>query len=213
MSFIVPFPGASRVTIDFLSAGGAFDSATSHTFNTTFGGISADRVIVVFCCVQQTAGTITCTIGGVSATQVLNADSSTRRYRTFTAAVPTGESGDIVIATAGSPSNYAYAAYSVYGTPSATPHDSGVDVALALAVSIDIPANGAAMAFATTAASSTASWTNLNEDFDDVVSDAGGHVNVTCASDSFETVQTGLSAEVIFTSNLAPGLMAVSFGP
>lgn len=211
MTFLVPLAGVSRVRRAFASAANTAGSAPSHTFTgAALGDADPSRIIVLFICVQQNAGTITCSIGGVSATQFATVDNSTRRARGFAAAVPTGATGDIVISTtAGAASFYSYAAYALYGAASITPHDFEAKTSAPPSLSFDVPANGAGLAAIFDASTASATWSGLTEDFD--AND--GSVFTTCASDEFIAAQTPLAASATLTATVAVTYIGASFGP
>lgn len=208
MTFLIPLAGVPRVQREFLS-GDTINSATNISVSTTFGAESPNRVIVVFMCVQATAGTITCSIGGSAATQFANIDNSTRRARGFSLAVPTGLSGNIELATTGTSLVFHYAAYAVYGAASATPNDLEAKATVPRTLSFDVPANGVGLAAVFDTGANTTTWSGLTEDLDDN--------NVTAftssASDEFTSAQSPLSVTITPTGGSNVTYLGCSFGP
>ena len=112
------------ISLGFLQ--GALDSVfrTTYTFSAqNLGVASADRRIVV--CVRGWADNSTtvssATIGGVAATIHINQGMNFGSAAIFSAIVPTGATGDIVITWGGVQAGNAISAYAIRGETSATP--------------------------------------------------------------------------------------------
>ena len=94
---------------------------------------------------------------------------------------------------------------------------SGVTGASALSSTLDIPADGVAIAYSGAASSNrTATWTGLTEDFDaNGVEDGSTSGNHTGASDAFDSVQSNLSIQMTLSGAPIrnPVLTMASWGP
>jgi hypothetical protein len=154
-------------------------SSAIATFSAVpFGPAQDDRLIV---CVQncfafpQTTP-VSATIAGVTATFHINVDDNLANFAIFSAVVPAGASGDVVVtydaALPASPTLYRVACYSLYGLASPTPVAVGGDVtpesnAFSVALNVTGPA-GIVIAGALLGGSNNASWTGAALDIDEV---------------------------------------------
>lgn len=153
------------------------NNVTAFTFtNVTFGTANANRRIVLMLATGAggaTAGPTTVTIGGIAATRDYNFAGSTSwiTWNAYSAAVPTGTSGTVVINYAAANWNHpTFAAYALYNTAAIPAFSAAVgnDVAGAVAVSVTVnaPAGGVVLVGARDSTAFTAGPTldqNLSE--------------------------------------------------
>lgn len=216
MSFIVPFPGDSRVTCSFASAAIINTGiVSSHTFTgLSLGGESADRRTAV--CVTLSANgqavTTGCNVNGVATTQLFTGNLG--QSNLFIIDSPVGGTGNIQVVTTGGNGFVvvAVSVFALYGSGSQTPFDiksNSVNTS-PQTVALNIPANGAAIAYASFRG--TASWTNLTERADMTVVLGSISASHTSASDEFPAAQTGLSVQCAYTIVSGPFLVAASWG-
>lgn len=204
----------------------AFLQTTSDTTDTniyTFaaqniGTADVGRFIIVSVLSRKTGASTTIstvTIGGISATivkQVSNAVTNTDVAGIVIASVPTGTTGDVVVTFGATMSRCIIAVYRAVGinnpfTANANASSTANDPTAAIAV----PSNGFEIGAGLSAASSSATWTGLTEDFDNVIE---GAVTATGASKLF-TLTQGSSPTVLIdfgTSTECVGVF-VSWGP
>jgi hypothetical protein len=195
-------------------------SATTYTFSgKTLGAAASDRIIVVGTFSTNAVKTVSAvTIGGVSAAQVVAAtNSGGEQCALWQAAVPTGTTGDIVVTWSGAEVGCGIGVWRIVGATSAAHASSGVSGASPLSSTLDIPANGVAIAYSGAASSNrTAAWTGLTEGFDaNGVEDGVNSGNHTGASGAFATLQTGLTIQMTLsgTSIRNPVLTMASWAP
>ncbi len=197
---------------------------TTYTFSTkSFGTATSDRIVVVGIAARSSTGSITIssvTIGGVSATvraSAINAGSGTEFASIYTASVPTGVTGDVVIVFSGGMQRCAVMIYRMVGASSAVPNDSQTDTTLTgqvLSVSMNCPANGVIIGAGFSASGGTAAstWTGITEDADAALETAAN--NYTSASLAFVAQQTGLTVSATFDASVARACLATaSWGP
>lgn len=196
------------VSEDVLSATVVFtDNAVSSANLTTFtfssrslGAAAANRKIVVGVGGAVDTRTVSSlTIGGVSASLVVQA-AATETAEMWQANVPSGTTGDIVVKWSGAQvGGCGIGVWAVYGAAAAASNtytDTNSDPATA---SIDISANGVAIAYAFQR-NGTAGFTcaGLTERFDEAVEAAFSiHAG---ASDAFASAQTGLAVSLDATN-------------
>ncbi len=203
------------LSVNFLQSAVSGTDTNAYTFSTqNFSTAASDRYIIAGISFRA-VGTITfssVTLGGVSATVSAASYNTSGGNSTGTciawANVPTGTSGNVVVNLSGTALRCGHGLWNVTGMASST-SDGGGSTAAAPTYSINIPAGGFAIACAYTAGTSTATWTNLTEKYDEAVEGAGSAH--TGASDVFATVQSGLSLTSTFTSSSTPSGSFVSW--
>lgn len=201
---------------DFLQAANITTDLTTYTFAAqNFGAAAADRYLVVV--IQSRKGgastTITgVTIGGITATEVVqrtNNVTNTDVAGIFIAAVPTGTSGDVVITFGAGMARCGISLFRGTGM-NPTPYDTDSSVASDPTCTLNIPADGAAVAGGITAASSSAAWTGLTERSDAVIET---FITATSASDEGMSLESNRTITIDFgTSSETVGVFA-SFEP
>lgn len=192
------------MALTFLQSANSTADTNAYTFSAqNLGTASADRYIIVSAFGRKAGASTTIssiTIGGVSATivkQVTNNVTNTDVAGLAIAAVPTGATGDVVVTFGASMVRAAIGLWSATGLVSATPTDTGSSTANAPTYDLDVNANGFAIGAGATAANTTASWTELTEDFDAVVESA---LCYSGASKAYATTQTNKTMTVTFGS-------------
>ena len=195
-------------------------SATAYTFSgVALGAAASDRIIVVGGFSTNAVHTVSSvTIGGVSAAQVVAAtNSGGEQCALWQAAVPTGTTGNIVWTWSGSEVGMGIGVWRIVGATATAHASSGVTGASPLSSTLNIPANGVAIAYSGAASSNrTATWTGLTEGFDaNGVEDGVNSGNHTGASDAFTTTQTGRTIQMTLSgvSIRNPVLTMASWGP
>lgn len=201
---------------------------TTYTHSSqALGEAIADRIIVVHISgfggsVSRTISSVT--IGGGSATEIITAiangdGNDTVLSSLYSAKVPTGTTGDVVVVFSGAMDNCAIIVYRLANV-SATISDTGSDITLtgnAVSDTLNIPAGGAAIAgvcFLGTAAR-TVSWTNITETSgtDGTIE---GNTTRSGAHDTFTSTQTALTLTATASGTLngnGGALVMASFGP
>lgn len=216
MTFPFPvFSPAIDATVTFTDSSVDAVDRSTYTFSAQALGVAAaNRKIVVAICYSTTASITSVTIGGVTASQVVAATGTGgMKIELWQAAVPTGTTGDIVIVHPGTSDRDGIGVWAVYGAQSAandTGSSTGVDP---LADTLNIPAGGVAIGAAVNndAGVDTYTWTNLTENYDEVVEDPADHSG---ASAAFAAAQTALSISVNESSaSTAGALVMASWGP
>jgi hypothetical protein len=110
----------------------------------------------------NTFGTVT--IGGVTATQIDTTYSATNIIvGMFIAAVPTGTTGDVVVNVGSSSLCCSVALARMINPTSLTPADTANDTVSAVALTLDIPTGGKAIAFTQASDGVAMTWSNATE--------------------------------------------------
>lgn len=204
-------PVAAGGVLTFLQSTSSATDASEYTFSSqNLGDAAADRYIIVAVGSRDSGTTSqsisSVTVGGVSATIVVqqrNSATNTDVAGLAIAAVPNGTTGDVIVTFSETMLRCSIALYRATGLSSATPTDNGSSTATAPTYAIDVLAGGFAIGTANSGVNSgTATWTNLTEDYDALVT--GEYLNYTGASDTFETEQTNLAVTCTFTSSTNP---------
>lgn len=200
-------------------------ATTSNTVNSTytfsaqnFGTAAASRLIAVatYSAASGANSASGVTIGGIAATSVGQVAGTNGGFflntSMWVAAVPTGTSGAVVVTYSGNQNRAGIGVWAIYDAGSATPsqaltsHDTNP-----VSVSLNVPANGAAIGAALSSTTGTATWAGLVEDFDMAV--GGGSQDMTGAHAAFVSAQSGLAVSATFTGYTASGMVAASWGP
>jgi len=177
IGFGVTQPSAAAVTLAFQDSGydGSCTSTTKTWSAVDFGAAVAGRVIIVATGAWDvntgaTGDHITsATIGGVSATINVQLGNSGNAQDTgiFSAVVPTGTSGDVVITYGDAPAFCTFAAYRATGLSGATANDTQSNDADPVNFTLTVPSGGISVSSAIVSSGDTTaiSWTNQTEDF------------------------------------------------
>ena len=192
------------------------NSVTGSGQNPTFssqslGTASGDRYIVVG--VTGEAGTTTVsslTVAGVSATNVIVKQQSFTTAEIWIAAVPTGTTGDIVVNWGASQDCTGIGVWAMYSA-NTTAHDTAFDNSSSTVFSdtLTIPANGVAFACCSKNNTSTATWANLTEDYDE--NRVAGRPHSGASTSSTTTISPTISCT--WTASGTGCMVAASFGP
>jgi hypothetical protein len=157
--------GGSGLTGLFLQ--GASDTAdlTTYTFaSQNFGTASADRTIVAVVSGRQSGvrTVASVTIGGVTATEIATRGSSQNPLGIWSAAVPSGTSGDVVVTFSSGVLRARVVLWSVKGgAASVSDTQSGTDT-----INITGATGGVIIAGACNTGSGAFTWTNATERYD-----------------------------------------------
>ena len=192
------FAGAVPVEVSLTANAVDSGSATAYTFSSqALGAAADDRIIVVGGFSTNAVQTVSSvTIGGVSAVHVASAtDSGGEQCALWQAAVPSGTTGDVVWTWGGAEVGMGIGVWRIVNAVPSAYDFSGVTGASALSSTLDIPANGVAIAYSGAASvNRTATWSGLTEVFDaNGIEDGSTSGNHTGASLAFETVQSDLA--------------------
>jgi len=162
----------------------------SYTFSgAAIGTASADRQVIVAVSLTNfpSAGTISgVTIGGVTAAFIARAEISTVLTEIWSAEVPTGATGDVVVSFATSNATqcgigvWAMTGAATAADGSASDTDTGTDsgTGFTLSAAITVPANGAFVAYAADEAAiwdASYVWANATEAFNEAVEPNASH--------------------------------------
>lgn len=196
---------------------GSQGSAASSSGTATIAGLdfnaeASDRIIAASLAMENAAGSVSisgCTIGGVTAALGRAANQNGRRAEIWTADVPSGTSGDVVVTLAGGDTTVSASTYSVTGadsTLSDTDAATGSGSTIAI-TALTIPSDGVGIAaWCNASVTGSVAWTGASEDHDTNVGGAFRH-----SSASVTTVGTNTITADGDTSNQA--LVGVAFGP
>lgn len=209
--------GASAATIEWIEAKVSTSTLSTFTFaGTNFGAAATDRDIFLAVGLNNITGTITgVTAGGETGSVVIQvADASNYRAAVCRVRVPTGTTGTVEITLSSSASLCVAEIYGAYGADT-TAHATMTDVTSdPLNGTMNVPANGFAVAaaFNNSGSSFTWTWTGLTEDDEQL---PGSFVGVSSASENFSAAETGRTIEADPSSASGGGraLAACSFGP
>lgn len=198
---ITPVANADPATVAFITSAISASDLTTYTFSSvSLGTADANRIIIVniAACAASSGRTISSvTVAGITATQqVFQSAFSTASAESaiYTAAVPTGTTGNIVVTWSAGMLRCGIGVYGSNTMMSATATATGSSTANPANASINVSAGGFVVGCDTTYRTSgapTFTWTNLTENYDQNI-EAGG-TSQTGASSNFSTAQTGLS--------------------
>lgn len=209
--------GVSPVTIAFVANTEDLTNATVYTFSgASLGTEASNRKIVVSVTSLTSADTVsTLTVGGNSASVVIATSTSGTNEmiaELWQLALAAGTTGDIVVTMTGAGAAHCgIGVWAVYGAAAAA-FDTGTSAADPLVDTLNIPGGGVAIGIAASeAVNATFAWTNLTEDFDNLLD---SNASESAANDVFNSTKTGLSITANPTGNtLALALSLASWGP
>lgn len=210
MSLIPSFSPPVIATVSATASSASAENFTSYTFSSlSFGTAQSNRYIIVAAGVgdgdaddRQISGI---TIGGVAGTEVIHAfnefiASSTSSAAIYIASVPTGTTGDIVVATSGSGTagNCTVVVYRATGiNPSAI--DTASSTSDPASLNVDVVANGIIVACFNNYDNGTVSWTGPTEDYDANAENGA----FSSASLAVTTTQSGFAVSADFSAGPA----------
>lgn len=184
------------MSVAFLQQAGDATTQTTYTFaSQNFGTAAADRYLICALTSRASDGGArtlsSVTIGGVAATISVQHNNSGNNASIAIAAVPTGTTGTVVVVFSDSMGECNIALYTTNNLVSITATDTGTSAADPSTYALDVADEGFAIGIGRSdVGTSTATWTNLNEDFDGATADGNDY---TTASASFSTTQTNLA--------------------
>lgn len=211
-----PF-SSTPAEIDYITKTGSTTDLTTYTFSSQpLGDADSNRIIIVCATSRSSNGTArtlnSASIGGVSATINTQTTYSGNTNAIFSALVPTGTTGDIVLTWSSTLGNCDITVYKSNSLASTTAYDTlTASNADPLTGTIDIPAGGVCVGIAKSDITGTSAvWTNLNEDYDG--SDTATN-SMTSASMNFVSEATGLIISCDYVSSARPVMVVASFSP
>lgn len=212
MTFIVPVVGGDRIRRTFISASLQDVSSSpkaSFTFSSvSFGTAFPERRIVAALGIDW-LGTVdiisSVTIGGVAATIIDQQENLSVGAGMAVAHVPSGASGDIIVALSGN----AYALYGSFYSLSGLHHttQAAKTVVAGAGGNIDIPSSGACIGM-TTRGYGAIAWTGLTED-----NEKHESTFLTYSTSSDEFVNGASNHAVSTSGGTAACFIAASWGP
>lgn len=163
------------VALTFTDSSVNANNLEEYTFNTqAIGTASADRhVIVALVYTEAASDTLTSvTVAGQSCTVVVNSTSGSgdSAIAITDAPVTSGTTATIVCSFSGSgPTNCGIGVYSITGLGSTTPVDTDTTTTDNTGLTLNVEADGAVIGVSSQASGATATWTNITENYDEVI--------------------------------------------
>ena len=201
-------------TVTYVSQTSSGSGATSYTFSSvSLPSADATRHIIVSVHMRKDTATSisSVTVNGVAATQAKSqAGAGGDLCELWIAAVPSGETGDIVVALGGGAAfRLGVGWWRTYSLSSATPTDTAASTADPADLTIDCDAGGIIVAAGfDQSAAANATWANLTEQFDAVIGTANCQ---TGASDAFASAQVALAVSCNWGTPSNPAAVAAAF--
>jgi hypothetical protein len=204
-----------EVAINFTDRAENVNAQTSYNFpGRAIGDPAINRKVVVAIAAgaSSTGRTATVTVGGIDAPVVrflqTEASAPTSYVALYAAIVPTGTNADIAVNWSGQVSRTGVGLFRMLGAAASAHQVVTADTGSPLAVNIDVPARGGAIAVALNGEGGSVTWTGLNEDYD---ADLSGRTH-SGAHATFSSAQSGLSVQAAFSQSPAfHGLVAASW--
>lgn len=187
-----PSGAVAPATVAFASSAVSGAATSSRNYGTlSLGTAAADRKIVVISSQANTINATSVSVAGNAAAKI-SADvvGATANLSIWIVAVAAGATGNVTVGYSGSSDRGGVGIYAVYGA-SSTPSDTGSSTANPGTDTIDVVAGGVVVAgYFTGGATSTYTWTNVTEGYDQTVDASYTH---TGAAAAFAGAQTGLA--------------------
>lgn len=152
--------GVTSALVDHQHSEAAVFAGNSYTFSMSFGAADANRALVAVIDTNSTSIT-SVTIGGVTATNLVNTTGFDCRI--VIANVPTGTSGNVVIAVGGNSTRGGVQLYRVMGLSSFSASSTATSTAAAPTATMNVLPGGAliAGAFEVAGSANNASWSGV----------------------------------------------------
>jgi hypothetical protein len=175
----------------------AADGTTQSTYTFTsrsLGAAAQSRFIIVGVGTRSNAQSVTSlTIGGVSASILKRQASAFNTAELWGALVPTGTTGNIVVAWSSAPTKCVITVHRTLYLQQYTPINTYGSTTNPLSVLANAPNGSVAVAFGFPSNNGSNTWTGLTEDVDAIITVAGSPQSYTAASARFITDQSSLS--------------------
>ena len=209
----------SCLALEYLGTKTSNANTTGYTFsNVNFGAEDPTRriVIVVANGGDSFVRTLSATVAGVSATQMVHGGADYAFVTIFIAAVPTGTTGTISLSYSSPTVNHVVVGvYKLVGLSANTPFATSTYATSPPAnLGLAVPAGGCVIAGIRRSASSTFTWSGLDENYDLTISGGGGAIaqGYSGASKCFANASPSQSITVTPTATGNPSAAAVAWG-
>ena len=213
---IFGFANHADAARSFLSNQTSGTDATETTFSAvSLGTAAADRYVVAVVHISSSARVLQkITVGGV---QLATTTVTTGYYWIGIGNVPTGATGDVVVTCDTTCTSFSVGLWRLDNLTSSTASDTDIGAGVTGSdtptgtLTIDVPADGTVIAACSQIgpAAVTASWVNVDEDFDGV---DGTTLASTGGSKDYAAAQTNLSITCTYTDTALQTRIAASWG-
>lgn len=215
---IAGFAGpVTPIAITYADSGSSGSNLSSYTFSAkSFGTEHEERYLLIGVSGQRQAASnsiTSVTAGGQACTQVAAANSGNGTDHItafFTAAMPTGTSGDVVVNFVGAQYRAAIVVWSVVGGEGTIYDSNSVTTGDPSNTTISSPENGGVVSMLIGNAPTDVAWTGVTEDFEANVDGA----EVSAGHQNYAAAQSGLSVSADFGVSISPQAhLTISLGP
>ena len=208
------FSALVPVTIAHTATAANSGAASSYTFSSqAFGAAnSARRIIVVVGHGGSNRTISSMTIGGVSAANIVSNETvNSTDAHMYSAAVPSGTSGNVVINFNTTENRCGIGVFSMIGAASSATTTKSATNTTSNSQTLTVPAGGAALAYAVGQANNTYTFGGVTESFDAAIAATYTHGGACLA---FENAQSPLTVTCALAGSASNSVfLAASFGP
>ena len=202
------------VTIAHTATAANSGAASSYTFSSQAFGTadSARRIIVVVGHGGSNRTISSMTIGGVSAANIISNETvNSTDAHMYSAAVPSGTSGNVVINFNTTENRCGIGVFSMIGAASSATTTKSATNTASNSQTLTVPAGGAAIAYAVGQANNTYTFGGVTERFDSAIAATYTHGGACLA---FENAQSPLTVTCSLAGSASSSVfLAASFGP
>lgn len=182
--------GGNKATVTLTDNSVDTTNLTAYTFSSqSLGTAAVDRRIIIGVAGSgANAGAVsTLTVGGVSATNIIALENVDTETEIWIADVPTETTGDVVVTFAAVKARCGIGVYRAIGSRSGAIATSS-STADPMSASLLIPYDGIAVGVGMDQSTSTYTWTNLTERYDETVEGTISHTGSSLNSDITQTL-------------------------
>lgn len=200
---LIGFGGSTSAVAAVALTDSANNTTDLSTYTFSSRTIAPGKVVVTIGLSNNTVTVSTVTVAGNSASLILRQTVGGVSVEMWEVDISSGTTADVVVTCSGTSGRCFIQLYSLTNVAASTHHTNS---AATTSTTLNIPANGVAIAAGHDSSGGVSTWSGLTEDVDDVAEAASS----TSASDAFATQQTGLtvsasSADAIIAASWATG--------